>query len=218
MPYEVFKRGVHVCFNLPIGYPDPISELRASEFSLPPTEGNHRDVWAKFGEYSFIPYERWLHNAEHGPAIFLYDGCLRQQDRCKIRNYISRQPSDGGGPFRWIMSSWLMGQRAPHLLDTPLLHFRFFVATYSSVLAVHCFDESTIDWFLERHYREAYEDMPMDGNYDYQFIAESACGRTRLERDVIASSSAYLSATFLLTALVISPNLKRSASGRMLVL
>lgn len=26
--------------------------------------GPHRPIWAKYGEYKFLPRERWLHNAE----------------------------------------------------------------------------------------------------------------------------------------------------------
>jgi len=185
MPYEVFARGVHVCFNLPIGLGDPISELRSLEYSLPPMEANHRDNWGRYGEYAFIPSARWLHNAEHGTAIFLYDGCLREEDLCKVRSYISRKPDDGAGPFRWVLSTYLHGQRAPHLQDTLMLHFRLFVTTYSSTLGVHCWDEGTIDWFLDRHYREAYEDLAMDGYYDYQFINGGRCGtKSRLQSGV----------------------------------
>jgi len=105
-----------------------------------------------------------------------------------------------------------MGQRAPHLQDTLMLHFRLFVATYSSVLAVHCFDESTIDWFLQRHYREAYEDMPMDGNYDYLFVGESPCGRTTLYQDFVSSGSTNAPTIIVFLALAVVPILVRKPS------
>ena len=29
-----------------------------------PTHGDHRPLWAKFGEYSYVPPQRWSHNVE----------------------------------------------------------------------------------------------------------------------------------------------------------
>jgi len=184
MPAEVFERGVHICFNVPIPAADRMADLRMSEFSLPPTEGNHRDNWGKHGEYVYIPDERWLHNAEHGDAVFLYDPCLASDELCMIRDYATGVPDDGGGPFRWVLSPYVHGQRgtiAPpgtqnaKLLDTPMMHLRLWVSTYSNVLGLLCFDGDTISWFLDRHYREAYEDLAMEGFYSYLHKQDSAC-------------------------------------------
>jgi len=212
MPFEVFERGVHVCFNVPIGFPDPISELRASEFSLPPTEANHRDNWAKYGEYSFIPHQRWLHNAEHGPAIFLYDGCLRAEELCQIRDYIHRVPSDGGGKFRWILSSWRSGQRQPGLQDTLMVHFFLFVVTYSNVLGVHCFDETTLDWFLTRHYREAYEDLPMDGFYTHLHQQDLTCRSTLHLKSTVGHHGVGFSVAVAATAFCLFLKMKTASN------
>ena len=50
--------------NSPISFPHPI-----------PTHGNHRPIWPKFGEYKFLPAQRWLHNIEHGAVVMLYHPC-----------------------------------------------------------------------------------------------------------------------------------------------
>lgn len=34
-----------------------------------PTFGDHRPLWPIFGEYKFVPPQRWLHNIEHGQAL-----------------------------------------------------------------------------------------------------------------------------------------------------
>lgn len=34
-----------------------------------PTLGYHRPLWAKYGEYTFLPPQRWLHNIEHGAIV-----------------------------------------------------------------------------------------------------------------------------------------------------
>jgi len=165
MPTEVYLAGLHIPFNLPIKLGSKMSELRAKDYSLPPTEIGHRDNWAMWGEYTYLPNERWVHNAEHGAAVFLFDSCVHDEDVCQIRDYVSQRPADGGGAFRWVISPYHSGQH--ERVESPLIHFTLFIVTYSFVLASHCFDASTANEFLSRHYREAYEDLPMGGYYDY---------------------------------------------------
>merc|ERR1712192_245242 len=38
----------HFCMNSPIHYSDNV-----------PTHGDHRPIWPKFGEYRFVPAQRW---------------------------------------------------------------------------------------------------------------------------------------------------------------
>uniref|UniRef100_A0A1B6CPG9 DUF3105 domain-containing protein n=1 Tax=Clastoptera arizonana TaxID=38151 RepID=A0A1B6CPG9_9HEMI len=40
-----------------------------------PTFGPHRPAWPKYGEYQFVPRQRWLHNLEHGAVVMLYHPC-----------------------------------------------------------------------------------------------------------------------------------------------
>ncbi|XP_067136893.1 uncharacterized protein [Centruroides vittatus] len=40
-----------------------------------PTYGYHRPLWPVFGEYKFVPPQRWLHNLEHGAIVMLYHPC-----------------------------------------------------------------------------------------------------------------------------------------------
>lgn len=40
-----------------------------------PTYGFHRPLWPVFGEYKFVPPQRWLHNLEHGAIVMLYHPC-----------------------------------------------------------------------------------------------------------------------------------------------
>ncbi|KAG1672660.1 hypothetical protein GQR58_015922 [Nymphon striatum] len=44
---------IHICMNNKIKYNVTI-----------PLYGNHRPNWAKYGEYKFLPPQRWLHNVE----------------------------------------------------------------------------------------------------------------------------------------------------------
>ncbi|KAK6620410.1 hypothetical protein RUM44_006811 [Polyplax serrata] len=40
-----------------------------------PTFGPHRPLWPVFGEYKFLPKQRWLHTLEHGGIVALYHPC-----------------------------------------------------------------------------------------------------------------------------------------------
>jgi len=60
----------HACMNRPIYYPaspplrfqfrDFVTFLCNSTF----IRGNHRPLWAVWGEYLYLPPQRWLHNLE----------------------------------------------------------------------------------------------------------------------------------------------------------
>uniref|UniRef100_H3B257 Tumor protein p53 inducible protein 13 n=1 Tax=Latimeria chalumnae TaxID=7897 RepID=H3B257_LATCH len=43
-----------------------------------PNSGPHRPKWAKYGEYIYLPPQRWIHNLEHGGFAFLYHPCVHQ--------------------------------------------------------------------------------------------------------------------------------------------
>ncbi|XP_072163671.1 uncharacterized protein [Diadema setosum] len=61
---ENLDNPTHVCMNRAIVY----------DYTVP-TSGAHRPLWAKYGEYRYLPKQRWLHNMEHGAAVFLYHPC-----------------------------------------------------------------------------------------------------------------------------------------------
>ena len=63
----------HICMNQAINY---------SGFGAIPTHGPHRPNWASFGEYSYLPIERWQHNLEHGCVVMLYHPCM---DKDQVR-------------------------------------------------------------------------------------------------------------------------------------
>ncbi|XP_027201272.2 uncharacterized protein LOC113795277 isoform X1 [Dermatophagoides pteronyssinus] len=53
-----------------------------------PTYGDHRPLWPKFGEYQFVPPQRWLHNVEHGAIIMLYHPCTHPIMVDKLRKLV----------------------------------------------------------------------------------------------------------------------------------
>uniref|UniRef100_UPI00398F8520 uncharacterized protein tp53i13 n=1 Tax=Pristiophorus japonicus TaxID=55135 RepID=UPI00398F8520 len=42
-----------------------------------PNSGRHRPNWAMYGEYLYVPPQRWLHNLQRGGIAFLYHPCVR---------------------------------------------------------------------------------------------------------------------------------------------
>ena len=68
---EVHEKYVpnHICMRESVNY---------TGFGAIPTHGPHRPNWASFGEYSYLPIERYQHNLEHGCVVMLYHPCLAQ--------------------------------------------------------------------------------------------------------------------------------------------
>lgn len=60
---------VHRCMNVKLRYLERI-----------PTIGPHRPLWAQYGEYEFLPPQRWLHNVEHGAIVGLYHPCADKNE------------------------------------------------------------------------------------------------------------------------------------------
>ncbi|XP_075744912.1 uncharacterized protein LOC119183629 isoform X3 [Rhipicephalus microplus] len=57
-------RPHHYCMNKRIIYSDAI-----------PTHEGHRPLWPVYGEYKYVPPQRWLHSIEHGAVVMLYHPC-----------------------------------------------------------------------------------------------------------------------------------------------
>ncbi|KRT84561.1 hypothetical protein AMK59_2137, partial [Oryctes borbonicus] len=69
----------HRCMNKQIFYDTDI-----------PTFGSHRPLWAKYGEYKFLPKQRWIHNLEHGAVVMLYHPCANNVEVDFLRQLIVR--------------------------------------------------------------------------------------------------------------------------------
>lgn len=63
---------IHKCMHITIRYLEQI-----------PSIGPHRPLWARYGEYKYLPPQRWLHNVEHGAIVALYHPCA---DPDQVRN------------------------------------------------------------------------------------------------------------------------------------
>jgi len=165
----------HMCVQRPIFYENR-NELDAV---TPPMLGRHRERWPKWGEYEYLPTQRWLHAIEHGGFAFLYNHCLKPKDLCLIRRYIQKWKhrmehgdlqnsrmrgsdrgagkNEGPGEFRFVMTPFRHLQRA------------FAVMSWGEMYMSKGFNEATLDEFVEKNYRKAWEDFQTPGMYNYSW-------------------------------------------------
>ena len=137
-----------------ISQPDEITYAQE-----PPATGDHRPMWACWGEYSFLPATRWLHNLEHGGIAFLYNPCAPDDIVEELRAYARAYPDDETGPFRWVMT--------PHAN----LPSTIAVVAWEWVYQANCVRPSEIDEFIRQHYRQAPEDIASPGSFSNGYIS-----------------------------------------------
>ncbi|KAG8037631.1 hypothetical protein G9C98_005842 [Cotesia typhae] len=69
----------HACMNESIDYYDKI-----------PMYGTHRSVWPVYGEYKFVPKQRWIHSLEHGAVVMLYHPCANKNQVNLLRKLVTQ--------------------------------------------------------------------------------------------------------------------------------
>ena len=138
-----------------IDVPEPL----AYEAS-PPSSGPHRPQWGKWGEYEFMPPQRWLHNLEHGGVAILYHPCADAALVESLRAFAQAQPDDDGGAFRWVLSPYV---------DAPAA---VLVVAWENVWAAECLDEESLAEFVAEHYRQAPEDIANAVLYDTMWLGK----------------------------------------------
>jgi len=137
-----------------VSLPDAITYAQS-----PPSSGNHRAEWAKWGEYTFLPPQRWLHNLEHGGAALLYHPCADAKIIQELRGFARCRPAQStGGPFRWVLTPYAGLPR------------RWAIVTWQWTLLGDCFDPVAIEQFLDAHYRKTEEDFGAHGGWSYGYM------------------------------------------------
>ena len=124
----------------------------------PPASGPHRPQWARWGEYSALGPDRWLHNLEHGGITFLYHPCAPEEIVDGLREIARGVPDDDTGPFRWIL--------APY----PELPTAVMVLAWEWRYEAECVNADEILDFIGRRYRQASEDVASDGRFEEGWI------------------------------------------------
>lgn len=52
--------------------------------------GTHRSVWPLYGEYSYVPVQRWIHNLEHGAIVAVYHPCVNKRQLDDFRKMVKK--------------------------------------------------------------------------------------------------------------------------------
>jgi hypothetical protein len=126
----------------------------------PPSSGDHRSMWAKYGEYTRLPPQRWLHNLEHGAIAFLYHPCAPTEQIDQLRQMARAQANevDTNAPFRWILTPY------------PDLATSIAVVAWGVDYQANCFNQTEVQDFINTNYRHGREDISTDGLYQTEWI------------------------------------------------
>lgn len=147
---------------------------------VPPSTGTHREMWAKWGEYAYLPPHRYQHNVEHSSITFLYHHCLPPGEVCKIKSFIARYAArlkleTPLRPFNWFLSPYKDLRRS------------MAIVTYGHVYLSNTWNERAMEEFIRRHYRWAYDDRgDFVGTYDYLLITKAGDEHDMLHKCLIS--------------------------------
>ncbi|XP_070505927.1 uncharacterized protein [Chironomus tepperi] len=140
-----FYTPVHKCMNETITYDQGI-----------PTLGCHRPLWPTYGEYKFVPPQRWLHSLEHGAIVMLYDPCALSSEVDKLRNIVK------SCLYRHIITPYKLSR------DRPLA-----LVAWATSLEMSIYDKTTAVEFIKKYAKTGPEKTSRQGQYKKMLIEES---------------------------------------------
>jgi len=139
----------HICMDSQVDY---------TGFGKIPTHGPHRPNWASFGEYSYLPIERWQHNLEHGCVVLLYHPCMDNKQVAKLKSVVS------GCLRKHIITP----SRLPTLSNPVLL------VAWGCYLQLKSYDLERVKQFVRTHGLKGPEgNYTKDGLYTHLQVAKS---------------------------------------------
>lgn len=128
----------------------------------PPSSGPHRPMWGRWGEYQYMPPQRYIHNLEHGGIVLLYHPCAPSELIDSLRSIACSRAIDDGGDFRWILTPYV---------DLPS---NIAIVAWEWTYLNDCFESESIEAFIDDHYRNAPEDFYYNGTYDTLYMGKCA--------------------------------------------
>jgi hypothetical protein len=126
----------------------------------PPSSGPHRPMWGRWGEYDYMPPQRYIHNLEHGGIALLYNPCVGEDVINQLRTIACSRPDDDGGEFRWVLTPYV---------DLPT---NIAIVAWEWKYLNNCIDVDEINAFIDEHYRNAPEDFYYNGSYDSLYVGK----------------------------------------------
>lgn len=141
------RQAQHFCMTDTITYAE-----------VPPSSGNHRPTWPTYGEYTYAPPQRWLHNLEHGAIVFLYHPCADAGEIEKLRQIVK------GCLRRHIITPYNKLTKT-----TP-----FALLSWGCKLLLGSADAATAIKFIQEHAKHGAEEYPNDGDFNDQLRVPAA--------------------------------------------
>ncbi|XP_067649773.1 uncharacterized protein [Haliotis asinina] len=155
-------KPIHRCMSTPL-----------HKYSDPPTSGNHRPLWAKYGEYTFLPWQRWLHNLEHGAVAFLYHKCADPVQVNKTRQMLTKCLR------KHIITPYPLPEDKP-----------FALLSWGCYLPLTHFDEKTVFRFIRTHALHGRENsVTLDGQYSLMLTAPAKQVSDNADSDICPASN-----------------------------
>lgn len=113
--------------------------------------------WAAFGEYIYLPPQRWLHNLEHGSIVLLYHPCANKglvfKLKALVKSCLRRHVIT---PYRKLSP------------ERPIA-----LAAWGTSLEFSVIDKEMLTDFIKKYAKTGPEKVSRDGQYKL-LLAESA--------------------------------------------
>lgn len=152
--------ALHQCMNDTIEYDDPI-----------PTFGTHRPLWARFGEYRYLPKQRWLHNLEHGAVVMLYHPCADRSQVNRLKRVVKRCL------YKHVITPYdQLDSRRPLAL-----------LTWGCRITMSMVDVNVVTSFIKAHALKGPEKISRDGQYDVELIVPAEIVSDRLDKGLCSN-------------------------------
>ncbi|XP_076168557.1 uncharacterized protein LOC143147312 [Ptiloglossa arizonensis] len=140
--YELIPKSykaTHKCMQEAIEYDDDI-----------PLYGPHRPLWPVYGEYKFLPKQRWIHSLEHGAIVALYHPCANPLEVKKLRSLVT------GCLRRHVITPYnLLSENRPLAL-----------VAWGSRLTMSYVNPKVATAYIREHALRGPEQIPFDGDFD----------------------------------------------------
>jgi len=149
------------CDNVPKGfYPQHFCMKQTIQYNeLLPTYGDHRPLWPRYGEYRFVPVQRWLHNIEHGAVIMLYDPCTLDSEVQKLKKIVQ-----GCIKKHVITPTTFLSSKRPLAL----------IAWGCKLEMSKVNEEEVVQFIRDKGLKGPEGDHPKDGQYDWMLMTASS--------------------------------------------
>jgi hypothetical protein len=109
-----------------------------------------------YGEYTFVPPQRWLHSLEHGAIVMLYHPCAIKSEVDKLRSLIKKCL------YRHIITPYNLTKERPLAL-----------VAWATSLELSAYDKTTAVEFIKNYAKTGPEKVSRQGQYKQMLIDEA---------------------------------------------